>query len=162
MSFWTVGAILGAGVIGAVGSNMAAGTQAAGQQSAANTQWNMFNTINQQQQPFIQGGYGALNKLLYGLGINPVSMGGAAAGGGGSQPAGGGTAAPGAGTGVTPTGNPFIDSLQGRMDPISSQAIRPTSGMPSQAPGRTAAGVPGTATGGGDLSFGQLTSNFTP
>jgi len=163
VSFWVAGAVLGSAAIGAIGSSAAAGTQASGQQQAAQTQWNMFNTINQQQQPFIQGGYGALNKLLYGLGINPVSMGGTAAGGGGSQPSVGvGTATSGTGTAVNPTGNPIIDSLQGRIDPISSQAIRPTSGMPTQAPGRTAAGVPGSATGGGDLSFGQLTSNFTP
>jgi hypothetical protein len=56
-------AIIGSGIIGAVGSAGAAGTQAAGQQTAAQTQWNMFNTINQQEQPFIQAGYGATSRL---------------------------------------------------------------------------------------------------
>jgi hypothetical protein len=56
-------AIVGGSLIGAAGSIAAAGTQAAGQQTAAQTQWNMFNTINQQEQPFIQAGYGATSRL---------------------------------------------------------------------------------------------------
>ena len=63
-------AIGGAALVGAVGSNMAAGTQAAGQQAAANTQQSMFNTINQQEQPFIQAGYGATNRLADLLGTS--------------------------------------------------------------------------------------------
>lgn len=68
MPFIVGGAILGSGLLGAGGSLLAAGTQAGAQQQAANTQLSMFNTINKQQQPFIQGGYGALNELLYGVG----------------------------------------------------------------------------------------------
>lgn len=68
MPFIIGGAMLGAGLIGAVGSNVAAGTQAGGQIQAANTQQSMFNTINAQEQPFIQGGYGALNQIMTGLG----------------------------------------------------------------------------------------------
>jgi hypothetical protein len=48
---------------------MAANTQASAQKQAANTQQGMFNTITGQEQPFIQGGYGAessLQNLLYG------------------------------------------------------------------------------------------------
>jgi hypothetical protein len=60
---WIAAAVAGSAIIGAVGSNMAAGTQAAGQQTAANTQSQMFNTINQQEQPFIQAGYGATSRL---------------------------------------------------------------------------------------------------
>jgi len=63
VSFWVAGAIAAGAVVGAVGSNTAAGTQAAGQQKAANTQLAMFNTINQQEQPFIQAGYGATSQL---------------------------------------------------------------------------------------------------
>lgn len=63
MSFWVAGAVAGSAIIGAVGSNAAASTQAAGQQTAANTQLSMFNTINQQEQPFIQAGYGATSRL---------------------------------------------------------------------------------------------------
>lgn len=66
---WVAVAVVGGAAIGAVGSNMAAGKQAAGQEAAANTQQSMFNTVNAQEQPFIQGGYGAENALLYGLGI---------------------------------------------------------------------------------------------
>lgn len=60
-----------AAAIGAVGSVVAGGEQASGQQAAANTQQNMFNTITQQEQPFIQPGYGAestLSQLMGGLG----------------------------------------------------------------------------------------------
>jgi hypothetical protein len=60
---WVAVAVGGAAVVGAVGSNMAAGTQAGGQVQAANTQLSMFNTINQQEQPFIQAGYGATSQL---------------------------------------------------------------------------------------------------
>jgi hypothetical protein len=55
--------IVAAGVIGAVGSTVAAGEQASGQKAAANTQQNMFNTVVGQEQPFLQGGYGAETTL---------------------------------------------------------------------------------------------------
>lgn len=64
---WIAAAIGGSALVGALGSNLAAGTQAGGQIAAANTQQSMFNTINQQQQPFIQGGYSALNQMMSGL-----------------------------------------------------------------------------------------------
>lgn len=67
---WIAAAIGGSALIGAIGSNMAAGTQAAGQQQAAQTQQGMFNTINAQEQPFIQSGYGATNLLNQLLGIS--------------------------------------------------------------------------------------------
>src|SRR6266446_5647309 len=108
---WIAVAIAGGAIVGAVGSTSAASTQAAGQQQAANTQLSMFNTINQQEQPFIQGGYGALNQLMYGLGI-----------GGGSNTQqlppgfgnfqttpGGGTSTPGTG----PGGSTFIPTPGG-------------------------------------------------
>lgn len=60
---WVAVAIGGAAVVGAVGSNMAAGKQASGQQASAATQQHMFDTINAQEQPFIKGGYGAETKL---------------------------------------------------------------------------------------------------
>lgn len=63
-----VAAMLGSAAIGAIGSIGAASTQAGGQQQAANTQLQMFNTINQQEQPFIQSGYSALNQIMSGLG----------------------------------------------------------------------------------------------
>lgn len=66
---WMAVAIGGSALIGAIGSGMAADTQAAGQRQAAATQQGMFNTINGQEQPFIQAGYGATNLLNQLLGI---------------------------------------------------------------------------------------------
>lgn len=62
MSF-VAAAMVGAAVIGGGSSLMAANKQAKGQAAAANTQQAMFNTINQQEQPFIQAGYGATQTL---------------------------------------------------------------------------------------------------
>jgi hypothetical protein len=69
-------AILGSGVVGAIGSTAAASTQASGQEQAANTQLGMFNTINAQEQPFMQAGYGATSTLNQLLGTAPVQGGG--------------------------------------------------------------------------------------
>lgn len=66
---WAAAAVIGGAAIGAIGSNVAAGTQASGQKAAAATQQQMFNTINQQEQPFIQGGYGANTQLQQLMGI---------------------------------------------------------------------------------------------
>lgn len=66
---WVAVAIGGGALVGAIGSNMAANTQANAQENAANTQLGMFNTINAQEQPFIQAGYGATNVLNQLLGI---------------------------------------------------------------------------------------------
>lgn len=56
------GVVAGA-AIGAIGSSMAAGTQADAQKQAAATQQGMFNTINSQEQPFMNAGYGATTRL---------------------------------------------------------------------------------------------------
>lgn len=70
-----------AAAIGAVGSIVAGGEQASGQEAAAATQQNMFNTIVGQENPFLQGGYGAETTLreLTG-GATPTGPGGTAAG----------------------------------------------------------------------------------
>jgi hypothetical protein len=63
-----VGSIAGAAISGSAAKS-AANTQA---QAAANAQQisqNEFNTITGQEQPFMQGGYGALSALNQGLGI---------------------------------------------------------------------------------------------
>ena len=65
---WAAVAIAGGAIVGAIGSTVAAGKQAAGQEAAANTQAGMFNRIVQQEQPFIQGGYGAEKTLSQMLG----------------------------------------------------------------------------------------------
>jgi hypothetical protein len=64
-----VGGSVLSGVIGAVGANSAANTQASAQEQAAQIQQNEFNTTTQQEQPFIQGGQNALLALQQGLGI---------------------------------------------------------------------------------------------
>ena len=67
--------------VGAVGSIVAGGEQASGQEQAANTQAGMLNTVLGYQQPFIQGGYGAENTLNQLLGTSPTTgTGGTAAG----------------------------------------------------------------------------------
>lgn len=67
--------------IGAIGSVVAGGEQASGQKAAANTQAQMFNTITQQEQPFIKPGYGAETTLSELLGLNaPTGVGGTATG----------------------------------------------------------------------------------
>ena len=66
-------AAVAAGAIGAVGSIVAGGEQASGQEAAANTQQNMFNTIVGQEQPFLQGGYSAENELLQAMGSSAAT-----------------------------------------------------------------------------------------
>lgn len=74
-------AIAGGALIGAVGSVVAGGEQASGQEQAANTQAGMFRTITGQEQPFLQGGYGAQTTLNQLLGTAaPTGAGGTAAG----------------------------------------------------------------------------------
>jgi hypothetical protein len=73
---WVAAAIVGGAVVGAVGSNMAAGKQAAGQEQAAATQQQMFGTITGQEQPFLNAGYGATTSLNELLGLTSGSPGG--------------------------------------------------------------------------------------
>lgn len=63
MTFWVAGAVVVGGVIGAVGSNMAAGKQASAQRDAANQQYQMFDTIQGQEQPYMTAGNGAVGAL---------------------------------------------------------------------------------------------------
>lgn len=70
MSFWVAGAVVVGGVVGAVGSNMAANKQASAQEQAANTQAGMFNTIVGQEQPYMQAGYADLAQLQNLLGTS--------------------------------------------------------------------------------------------
>lgn len=61
-------AVIGGAVIGAAGSAYAGSQSAKGARDAANTQRGMFDTITGQEQPFMQAGYGATNKLTELLG----------------------------------------------------------------------------------------------
>ena len=76
-----LGAIIGAGVIGAAGSAIAGSEQASGQEQAAATQAGMFNTINSQEQPFIKAGQGASASLSELLGTSPTTGANGTAGG---------------------------------------------------------------------------------
>lgn len=69
MSGWglAIGAIVGAG-IGAYGSMSAANTQSNAQLQAAGQLGQTQAGISNLNMPFLQGGYGALNQLLYGFG----------------------------------------------------------------------------------------------
>jgi hypothetical protein len=64
------GAVIG-GVASAYGSKTAADTQANAQESAQAQQMQMFNTIEGQEQPFLQAGQGATSALSSLLGITP-------------------------------------------------------------------------------------------
>ena len=86
MPFWVAGAILGSSLIGASSSKSAANTQAQGQEQAAATQQQMFNTINSQEQPFMQAGYGATTTLNQLLGTAPGTPSSGGANGSLTQP----------------------------------------------------------------------------
>lgn len=68
---WVAIAVGGAAVLGAGASYAGAKKQSGAAKDAANLQMQQFQTINQQQQPFIQGGYGAMSRLNTLLGLNP-------------------------------------------------------------------------------------------
>lgn len=65
------GGAVASGVIGAAGAQSAANTQADAQKNAAAQQMSMFNTINGQEQPFIQAGQNATGSLSQLLGLTP-------------------------------------------------------------------------------------------
>jgi hypothetical protein len=71
---------LGAGALSGVSSLLGAHEQAKGAKGAANLQMDQFNTLNQQQQPFIKAGYGANQQLAQLLGIGGTPGGTAAPG----------------------------------------------------------------------------------
>lgn len=60
---WIAGAAVVGSVVGAVGANMAAGKQASAQRDAANQQYQMFNTIQGQEQPYMTAGNSAVGSL---------------------------------------------------------------------------------------------------
>lgn len=60
---WVAVAIAGSAIIGGVASNSASKKQANAANNAGNLQQQMFNITNNQQGPYRESGYGALNKL---------------------------------------------------------------------------------------------------
>ena len=97
---WVAVAAGAAAVIGAGASYAGSKKQSDAAKKGANLQMQQFQTLNQQQQPFIQSGYGAMGKLNTLLGI-----GGMPSGGGSDAPMGGG----GYENGYAPRPNGAID-----------------------------------------------------
>lgn len=120
MSFVAVavggGALLG-GIVASQGAQSAANTQADAARNAQQISENQFNTINAQNAPYMQSGYGALSALNYGLGINPQT----ATGGFPATPAGGNAFTSTSGAQSTPGGGntrslpPGVVSIQNGM-----------------------------------------------
>ena len=168
MSGWVAGAVvvgsIAGGVISAQGAQSAAQTQANALTQAQQYQQNQFNTINAQEQPFLQGGYGALNQLDYLMGIpNPgaaqAPSGPSGYGGGGNVPmqtggmiGGGGnypSNGPGVSTGWTPNGAQLLQGPGGGTMPATATSAGGY--QPGQAPSGSA--VPG--------GYGSLNAPFT-
>jgi hypothetical protein len=167
--------IAAAAVVGAAGSAIAGHAQQQGAEAAANASKDQFNTTNAQQQPFIQSGYGALNRLNYLLGIGPQTASGApvnssggsngidpssgyqiGAGGGISQRIPGGTTAPPAYTGNHGSGGFSQNGMSLGQVPGSGAQGPSAPGASYQAGGGSA----GPSAGG--AGYGSLTAAFTP
>lgn len=183
MSFaWTaVGmgvAAIGGAAISADASRDAASTQARAAGDASQVQLGMFNTVNAQQQPYIQGGYGANTTLLRLMGINPsYNTGGTT-----------GTSGLSANSGMQPgtkligdqylpedaetvdRGNGYYDVMQGgqRIGTLApgGQNGRYTAERPAQYTNPQAAGTPAATgkqpTDSTGLDTGYLTQTFGP
>jgi hypothetical protein len=114
-----VAGIVGAGVAGsaisAVGATSAASTQAGAAENAQQISQNEFNTITQQEQPYLQSGYGAQSQLNYLLGIGtPGSAGTSAVNGYGGSP---GTASSSSAGGYGSLTQPFTASYMQQYSP---------------------------------------------
>jgi hypothetical protein len=123
---WAIGAAAVAGVAGSViqagGAEEAASQQAGAAENAQQISQNEFNTITQQETPYMQAGYGALSSLDYGLGITPQGATGAVAGQTtGGQSVGGltreGATTPGAGSGMGSLTTPFTTANWQQLSP---------------------------------------------
>lgn len=79
------GASLISGLIGANAASSAADQQAAAARNAQNISQTEFNTIQGQEQPFMQGGYGAQSQLNYLLGQGTPGQNGTASSSSGGQ-----------------------------------------------------------------------------
>lgn len=170
-------ALIGSAVIGAMGSQSAASTQAGGAQAAAQVSQNEFNTITGQEQPFMSGGYGALNQLDYLLGIGPQAgyqanpainnanaRGNQAMWGGNAQSLGNLMSAYGVGiggTGVGPGAGQTTPLTIQNGNPVygfnaTAGQVMPTTGTPTTR-SVPASGLQGSTAGG----YGSLLSPFT-
>lgn len=162
---WVAVAVGGAAVVGSVvggvSASKAAGQQANASNNAAQLQQKQFNTITQQETPYMQGGYGALGNLEYLLGISPqtdtqATLSAPTA----STPAASvpGTTSPVAGSWGASPGMPTINRGMSPLGAaIGGNAIRDlTNPTPPPASGLPVSGGPPSAGG-----FGSLLSPFT-
>jgi hypothetical protein len=148
------GAALVGGVVASQGAQSAADTQAGAAMNAAQIGQNEFNTITQQEQPFMQGGYGALSQLDYLLGIPssaPTSQPSSpylTGGGFPTVPGGMGAGGYGAFSGYDPSSGYQIGA-GGAMTRLIPGGSTPPAGSASTTPSSTAGG------------FGSLLAPFT-
>lgn len=68
---WVAVAIGGSALVGAGASYLGSKKQSDASKAAGGLNMDMFRTLNQQQQPFIQSGYGAMGRLNTLLGLSP-------------------------------------------------------------------------------------------
>ena len=121
MTWWAVaigvgGSLLG-GAISANGAENAANTQSNAQMQAAQIGQQEFNTIQQQEAPFTQGGYGALSELNYLMGIPSFSGGTTYTGGLGPNDM------------LSPNGPSSTSGYTGLGGPASAYGVPPIPGM---------------------------------
>jgi hypothetical protein len=68
---WVLVAVGGSAALGAGASYLGSKKQSDASKAAANLNMDWLQTMNRQQQPYIQSGYGAMGKLNTLLGLNP-------------------------------------------------------------------------------------------
>lgn len=156
----------GASVIGglaqASGAKSAAKAQTAAANQASETQLKMFNQIQQNLQPYMQGGNASMNALLSLMGLMPVNQAQQALA---NQPATAGATAQGnaaAGSpGHQPVYDPRFNSPEQWMNQYGVMPGQPIPGQPGyqQAAAAFAGGTPPTT---GGTQNNQIFANLTP
>jgi hypothetical protein len=110
------GAVAGS-AISASGAESAANTQASADESAAQISQNEFNTITQQESPYLQSGYGAQSQLNYLLGIGAPGTAATAGANGGATGGTPGTASSSTAGGYGSLLQPFTASYMQQYSP---------------------------------------------
>ena len=139
-----------------MGSSSAASQQQSGIAAGQGITQAEFNTITQQEQPFLQGGYGALNQLDYLMGIGPNTYGSQGVTssntqvGPGFKPGGGS----GGSDGIWGPGGGRLQAGPGASTTVGSPTATAGQGMPATS---------GQATGGQPQAggYGSLNAPFT-
>lgn len=156
---WIAVAVAGGAIVGGLlqgnAAQNAAQTQANAAENAQQISLQEFNTINQQEQPYIQSGYGAMSALDYGLGIpGSYAPGGyyPGPGNGGTPPAynrsGGASNPGGGGSNLRPFGDSGLSTI-------------PRVSLGAGAGGGAPVGTSPSAAGSAPPGFGSLVAPFT-